>query len=56
MADSRGDSHLLQKTEIEELGEQTTSIMPEGLEKLLSEGEFVNLVAFLLAQTKRADE
>ena len=50
LADAEGKTHVLQKAAISEQQVQPQSIMPDGLEKQLSEREFVDLIAFLLAQ------
>ncbi len=50
LADARGESRIVQRSQIIEHQIQPGSIMPEGLEKQLSDRELIDLVAFLLAQ------
>ena len=50
IGDNQGQKHFLAKTDIDEIGPQTTSTMPEGLEKKLTADEFVDLIAFLVSQ------
>jgi putative membrane-bound dehydrogenase-like protein len=50
LADNQGQKHLLVKADLEEQRPSTVSIMPEGLEKRFTEGEFIDLVAFLMSQ------
>jgi putative membrane-bound dehydrogenase-like protein len=50
LADNQGQKHTLAKTEIEQRQPSSLSTMPEGLEKRLSEDEFVDLIAFLAKQ------
>ena len=52
LGDNQGQQHMLKKSEIEDLQESVLSAMPEGLEKQLTQREFVDLIAFLLAQKK----
>jgi putative membrane-bound dehydrogenase-like protein len=47
LGDAKGERQVLRKADIDEQQPQTASIMPEGLEKLLSAEEFVDLIAFL---------
>jgi putative membrane-bound dehydrogenase-like protein len=47
LGDARGERQVLRKADIEEQQPQVASIMPEGLEKLLTADEFVDLIAFL---------
>jgi putative membrane-bound dehydrogenase-like protein len=47
LGDTKGERQVLRKADIEEQQPQAASIMPEGLEKLLSADEFVDLIAFL---------
>ncbi len=42
--------HEIVKATIDELQVQPKSIMPEGLEKQWSEQDFLDLIAFLIAQ------
>jgi putative membrane-bound dehydrogenase-like protein len=50
LGDAQGQAHVLQRSEIAQLTSQEVSTMPEGLEKQLSEQEFLDLLAFLLEQ------
>jgi putative heme-binding domain-containing protein len=50
LADNQGQKHLLAKADIEEQQPSPLSTMPEGLEKRLTENEFVDLIAFLVNQ------
>jgi putative membrane-bound dehydrogenase-like protein len=50
LGDGQGQSHTLQKEQIEELQILELSLMPEGLESGLTDQEFVDLVAFLADQ------
>jgi quinoprotein glucose dehydrogenase len=50
LGDVNGQSHVLEKEQIEELQILELSIMPEGLENGLTDTEFVDLVAFLAEQ------
>jgi putative heme-binding domain-containing protein len=47
LADNQGVRHVVTKADIEDQGGSYISTMPEGLEKRLTEEEFVDLVAFL---------
>jgi putative heme-binding domain-containing protein len=47
LVDNKGDKHLLPKAQIEEQAASVISTMPEGLEKRMTEDEFVDLIAFL---------
>jgi putative heme-binding domain-containing protein len=49
IADQQGQLHVLDKQQIEEQQPSPVSIMPEGLEKRLSEAEFVDLIAYLMS-------
>jgi putative heme-binding domain-containing protein len=51
LGDSQGKEHSIFKKEIGETFAHPLSAMPEGLEKGLSDQEFVDLIAFLLSQT-----
>jgi putative membrane-bound dehydrogenase-like protein len=51
LADSQGQRHLLAKSDIEDQQPATASSMPEDLEKRFAEGEFIDLIAFLMSQT-----
>ncbi len=48
LADNEGKKYVLMKKDIEEQTKQTISTMPEGLEKRLTEDEFVDLISFLV--------
>ncbi len=50
LGDAEGKTHKISKSDIDVMQVQTRSTMPEGLEKRLTAQEFVNLIAFLLAQ------
>jgi putative heme-binding domain-containing protein len=47
LADNQGQKHTIAKAEIEEQQPSPLSTMPDGLEKRISEAEFVDLVAYL---------
>lgn len=49
LVDNQGQRHVLQKSEIDEQKSSPLSTMPEGLEKRMSEPEFVDLIAFLMS-------
>ncbi len=48
IADQEGRKHVLAKAEIESQVRQPLSTMPEGLEKRLTEDEFVDLISYLV--------
>jgi putative membrane-bound dehydrogenase-like protein len=50
LADTEAKVHVLMKAEIETQRPQSLSLMPEGLEKLLTADEFVDLIAFLVGE------
>jgi putative heme-binding domain-containing protein len=52
LGDNEGKTHDIPKSEIDEFQKQSRSTMPEGLEKRLTEREFVNLISYLLSQKK----
>ena len=52
IGDNEGKIHEIPKGEIERRRQQNKSTMPEGLEKKLTDREFVDLIAFLLFQKK----
>ena len=52
LGDNQGKTHDISKADIEEMQTQKQSIMPEGLEKKLTDREFIDLLAFLLSQKK----
>jgi hypothetical protein len=45
--DAETKKHVLARSAIEEMKKHSGSTMPEGLEKRLSEEEFVDLIAYL---------
>src|SRR5262249_49942713 len=47
LVDNEARKHVLAKVDIDEQNKQPLSTMPEGLEKRLTEDEFVDLVSFL---------
>ena len=49
LVDNQAKKHALARSDIEALKKDTTSAMPEGLEKRLTEDEFVDLVSFLMS-------
>jgi putative membrane-bound dehydrogenase-like protein len=51
LVDNQGQKHLLSKAEIDQQRTSPVSTMPDGLEKRLTEAEFVDLLAFLLSST-----
>jgi putative heme-binding domain-containing protein len=50
LADNQAQKHELLKSDIEEQQSQPLSTMPEGLEKRLTQEEFIDLIAFLVSQ------
>ncbi len=50
LVDNQARKPLLAKADVERRQPQSQSIMPDGLEKRLSEQEFIDLVAFLAEQ------
>ncbi len=50
IGDREGKLHELAPDDIDELQVQKTSTMPDGIEKRLSEREFIDLIAFLTSQ------
>jgi putative heme-binding domain-containing protein len=50
LGDAEGKIHEIKKSEIEERSEKAISIMPVGIEKRISQREFVDLIAFLVSQ------
>jgi putative membrane-bound dehydrogenase-like protein len=50
LVDNQGQKHVLAKADIDQQRASPLSTMPDGLEKRLAEDEFVDLIAFLLAQ------
>lgn len=55
LVDSQAKKHVLAKAEIERQQTHAASTMPDGLEKRLTEQEFIDLVAFLSSQTAAAN-
>jgi putative heme-binding domain-containing protein len=53
LADNKGEKHRVQRREIAAQAYQPLSTMPAGLEKQLSEQEFVDLVTFLTGEKTR---
>lgn len=51
LVDNQAQKHIIPKADIEEQKASPLSTMPEGLEKKLSESEFVDLVAYLVSLT-----
>jgi putative heme-binding domain-containing protein len=54
IGDNQGKTHVIRKADIDEVTEQATSIMPEGLEEQLTDRQFADLLAFLESM-KRGD-
>ena len=52
LGDKDGKTHVIPRSQIELIRRQSKSTMPEGLEKRLTDREFLNLIAFLLSQKK----
>lgn len=52
LGDDQGKSHEIPKSEIDERVKQPRSTMPDGLEKRLTDREFLDLVTFLVSQKK----
>jgi putative heme-binding domain-containing protein len=53
LGDDQGQTHEIDKAEVDERGKQLRSTMPDGLEKRFSDREFLDLVTFLAAQRKK---
>jgi putative membrane-bound dehydrogenase-like protein len=53
LADQQGQKQVLTRADVEKQQSSPVSTMPEGLEKRLTEDEFVDLIAFLVSQTER---
>lgn len=51
LADNQGQKHALAKADVDEQRSSPLSTMPDGLEKRLSDAEFVDLIAFLISST-----
>jgi putative membrane-bound dehydrogenase-like protein len=56
LGDEKGERHEIAKSQIDERVTQPKSTMPEGLEKRLTDREFLDLLAFLAAQKRLAAE
>lgn len=56
VGDNQGKTHQISKADIDEISSQKISTMPEGLEKKLTDREFVDLLAFLESQKKGKEE
>ncbi len=52
VGDNQAKTHEVAKSDIEDSRVQEQSTMPEGIEKRLTEREFVDLIAFLVSQKK----
>jgi len=52
LGDNKGKVHTIKRSEIDQLKVQLQSTMPEGLEKRLTDREFVDLLIFLISQKK----
>lgn len=50
LGDNQGKIHEIVKTEIDEIARQVISTMPEGLEKKLTDTEFIDLMSYLESQ------
>jgi putative heme-binding domain-containing protein len=50
IADQEGKKHMILRADIDDLKRQPESTMPDRLEKRLTAGEFVDLIAFLSSQ------
>jgi putative membrane-bound dehydrogenase-like protein len=50
LADNQGQKHVIAKPDIEEQRASSLSTMPDGLDKRITEQEFVDLIAFLVSQ------
>ena len=53
LGDKDGKLHAISRRDIDLIKKQTKSTMPEGLEKRLTDRQFLDLIAFLLSQKKR---
>lgn len=56
LGDAEGKTREIVKSKIDERNEQPTSIMPEGIEKRISQREFIDLIAFLVSQKQTTAE
>ena len=50
LGDKEGKLHKIMKSEIEEQSVQKISTMPDGVDKRLTQQEFIDLVEFLVSQ------
>jgi putative heme-binding domain-containing protein len=53
LVDNEARKHTIARDDIEAIRKVPTSAMPDGLEKKLSEDEFVDLVSFLASLTQK---
>jgi putative membrane-bound dehydrogenase-like protein len=53
LGDNEGKVHVIQLSDIEERVVQAKSTMPEGIEKRLTEEEFIDLIGFLVSQKRK---
>lgn len=53
LVDSQAQKHVIARTDIEEQQKTPVSTMPDGLEKRLTEDEFVDLISFLVSLKAR---
>ena len=52
LGDNQGKMHAVAKSEIDQMRTQTLSTMPDGLERRLTDREFIDLLAYLLSLKK----
>ncbi|MEX2286879.1 MAG: PVC-type heme-binding CxxCH protein [Planctomycetaceae bacterium] len=52
LGDEKGARHVIPKSDVEQRSTQPRSIMPDGLEKHFTDGEFLDLLTFLLSEKK----
>ena len=50
LGDKEGKLHKIMKSEIEEKSVQKISTMPDGVDKRLTQQEFIDLIEFLVSQ------
>jgi len=50
LGDEKGDRHEIRKADIEERASQPRSTMPDGLEKRFTNGEFLDLLTYLVSE------
>jgi hypothetical protein len=48
LADNQGQKHVITRNDIDEQAKHPVSTMPDGVEKRLTEDEFVDLISFLV--------